>query len=418
MNNLLIISYQSPPISSPPSDRIYGFAKYLPALDWKPFILTAKNPFPWDLRFDAELYHPLDALHVNRAIDLQLELAFRGLEQLGADPRVFFAFDETIGWIPHAFLVGKKLIERKRIDCILASHPPPSCLIIGFMLSMRCGIPLILDYRDGWNSWSGVVHPSSAHKRLEMWLEKTILTRSDGIVTVCDSIRDILVEVFPIVRDKKLEIVRNGFLSGVLEVEACKFKDRKIRILHAGSIYSEEQIRRTLNFFKGLTMLSSEISSLGDMIDVILTWHLPRQIAQYIRKSNLDSIVRIVGDMSRHEVWSYMKGVDYLLCIPYGKEAVTTKMYEYLAVRKPIINLGDEDGEAARLIAKYGVGATVRPDPGEIASFLKGLLRFPLKIEAINDVSSFSRKAQTEKLAMFLNGIMKSSKRRGDATQL
>lgn len=410
MNRLLIISYESPPISSPPSDRIYGFAKYLPTLNWKPFVLTAKNPFSWDKRFDTELYRPLDALHVSRAIDLQLELAYRGLTKLGADPRVFFAFDETIGWIPHAFLIGKKLIESKRIDCILASYPPPSNLIIGAMLSIRCGVPLILDYRDAWNSRSGIMYPSIVHKRLEMWLEKTILTHSDGVVTVDDSIKERLMEVFPIVRVKRLEIVRNGFLSGVLEVEACKFKDRKIRILHAGSIYTEEQIRRTLNFLKGLTMLSSENSELGDMMDVIFTWRLPRQIAQYVGSSNLDSIVRIVSNMSRQEVWSYMKGVDYLLCVPYGKEAVTTKIFEYLAVRKPIINLGDEDGEAARLIAKCGVGATVRPDPAEIASFLKGLLRFPLKIETNNDISSFSRKAQTERLAMFLNEIIKSGK--------
>lgn len=404
------MSYESPPISTPPSDRMYGFAKYLPALGWKPFLLTAKNPFPCNLRFDPELYGPLDGLRVSRALDLQLEVPYFALKKLGVDPRIFFMFDGTLGWIPHGYVVGRNLIENERIDCILATHPPPSNLIIGSLLGMRCGIPVILDYRDPWNSWSGIVHPSSMHRRLEMWLEKTLLTHSAGIVTVCDSIRDMLVEDFPIARDKRIEIVGNGFLSGILEAKACAFEDRRIRILHAGSIYTEDHIRKTLSFLSGLAMLESEISPVADKLDVILAGRVPRQIVQHVTKSNLNSVVRIIGNMPRQRVWSYMKSVDYLLCIPPAKEVVTAKIYEYLAVRKPIINLGDEDGEAARLIARYGVGATVGPDPTEIASFLKGLLRFPLKVEAISDVSFFSRERQTEKLAMFLNEIIKGRK--------
>ena len=103
-----------------------------------------------------------------------------------------------------------------------------------------------------------------------------------------------------------------------------------------------------------------------------------------------------------------MKGVDYLLCFPDTDETLITKMFEYLAVRKPIINVGGEEGgEAARLIADYGVGSTVRDEPNEIARLLKGLIRHPLRIRMISNLSSFSRESQTRRLAAFLNEVIK-----------
>ncbi|MGA2462601.1 MAG: glycosyltransferase [Candidatus Bathyarchaeia archaeon] len=411
MKKLLLISYESPPLLSAPSDRIYGFMKYLPAYDWEPFLLTVKNPFPYfgHSRLDAELYRPFDTHHVCRAVDLQFEVVYFGLKKLGVDPRIFLAFDETLGWIPHAYLLGRKLIEREQIDCILASYSPPSSLIIGAMLSRRYGVPLILDYRDPWNSI--VAHPSALHKKLEMSLENAVLTCSDGIVTVGDGVRDMLFDDFPIAKRKRAEIVRNGFLLDILDAKPCTFADHKIHILHAGSLY-RDRVGHMLRFLEALTILSKEIGTLSDKFEVILTGFVPIEIADQVRKSNLDSIVRIIGHMPRREVWSYMKGVEYLLCIPGWNQTLTWKIYEYLAAGKPIINVGEEDGEAARLIAKYDVGATVRPDPVQIKNLLKGLLRFPLAIKRLNDIRSFSREKQTEKLAIFMDEIVKGSKRR------
>jgi glycosyltransferase involved in cell wall biosynthesis len=408
LKKLLLISYKSPPILSAPSDRIYGFAKYLPAFGWKTFLLTVKNPFPWDLRFDRELYRPLDNLHVIRAVDLQLEVPYYALKKLGVDPRVFFAFDETLGWIPHACFIGKKLIEKEQIDCILASHPPPSTLIVGSTLANTCRVPLVLDYRDPWNS--SVAHPSSLHRKLEMSIENTILMRSDGIVTVCNTVKDMLLDDFPSAREKRLEIVRNGFLSDILGAERHTFTDHKIRILHAGSIYGE-RVLHMLSFLKALEMLSNEIGSLGDRLSVILTGHVDSKIVDHVRKSNLDSVVSIMNDMPRQEIWGYMKGVEYLLCIPGWRQTLTWKIFEYLAAGKPILNIGDENGEAADLIAKYHVGVTVRPDPTEIADFLRGLFRVPLTIKRVADVNLFSREKQTERLALFLNEIVERPKR-------
>jgi glycosyltransferase involved in cell wall biosynthesis len=333
------------------------------------------------------------------------------LRELGVDPRIFFAFDETLGWIPHAYLVGRNLIEKEGIDCILASHPPASDLIIGCMLSMKCGVSLVLDYRDPWNSDRGIVPPSSLHRSLEMSVENAVLMRSQGIITVCDTVRNMLLEDFPNVREKRLEIVRNGFLSDILEAEAYNFADHKIRILHAGSIYGV-RISRMLKFLEGLAMLCNEISSLPSQLEVILTGHVPGRILDRVREANLDSVVRIMTNIPRQEVWGYMKSVEYLLCIPESSFALTSKIFEYVAVGKPIVNIEDENGEAARLISRYGIGSTVRSDPREIAIFLKGLLRVPLTIEGISDVSHFSRERQTEKLAMFLNAVIERRERR------
>lgn len=408
MKKLLLISFESPPISSPPSDRMYSFAKYLPAFDWKPFLLTARNPFTLALgllKLDPGLYRSLRGLQVTRAIDLQFEVICFGLRKLGLDPRAFFAFDQTLGWIPHAYALGKNLIERERIDCILASHPPPSSLMIGSMLSMKCEIPLILDYRDPWNSI--VAHPSAQHRRLEMSIENNVLTRSNGIVTVSDGMKDMLLRDFPSVRNKRIEIVRNGFHSEILEAHPYRFMDRRIHILYAGSIYRTlgGGLQHVLAVLKAVRILSGEISSLPDKLQLLLIGNVANEIMDYVRRFDLGSVVTIMDHMSHRKVWGYMKAVQYLLNINCVRHGLGTKIYDYLAVGKPIINVGYEDGEAARLIAEYDVGATVRPDPTDVASFLRRLLRSPLRIERRGDVSSLSRERQTGKLAMFLNEI-------------
>ena len=347
-----------------------------------------------------------------KAVDFQEPaVAYFALRKIGLDPKAFFVFDGTLGWIPHAYLVGKNLIENEQIDCILASYAPPSNLMLATMLSKACKIPFVVDYRDAWNSWSGIEYPSGMHRRLEMWLERKVLVSSDGIVMASGTIKDKLVAQFPIVKDKKMAIVRNGFFEGVLKAEAHVFAERKISFLHAGSIHHTKQIRQATSFLDGIATLSSDLL---DNLDVILAGRVSRQIVQHVRERNLDSVVRFMGNMPRRKVWSYMKGVDYLLCFPDTDEGVITKMYEYLAARKPIINVGGEDGgEIACLIAEYGVGSTVRDEPSEIARLLKRLIRRPLRIKRIGNLSPFSRESQTRRLAALLNEVIKGQRRNG-----
>jgi hypothetical protein len=225
--------------------------------------------------------------------------------------------------------------------------------------------------------------------------------------------RDMLLKDFPSVREKRIEIVRNGFHSEIFEAHPFVFMDGKIRILHAGSIWRGigGGVQPVLAVLNAVRIVYGEISSLPDKLQLILMGDVASEIKDYVRKSDLGSVVTIMDHTSHREVWGYMKAVQYLLNILNIRHGPGTKIYDYIAAGKPIINVGYEDGEAARLVAQYGLGTTVRPEPQEITNLLKRLLQFPLKREGMRDLSSFSRAKQTEKLAMFLNDMMEGRKR-------
>src|SRR3546814_12427620 len=69
--------------------------------------------------------------------------------------------DKRVGWLPAARQRALHLFEEWRPDAILATAPPFTALLIGYLLAKRARIPLIVEFRDRWSDearksvWSG-----------------------------------------------------------------------------------------------------------------------------------------------------------------------------------------------------------------------------------------------------------------------
>jgi hypothetical protein len=75
---------------------------------------------------------------------------------------------------------------------------------------------------------------------------------------------------------------------------------------------------------------------------------------------------------------SLIQQAEVLVLVPGADYALPTKLYEYAASGRPILNLGAADGKAARWIAAHGAGVTVPcHDSGAIRRQLETWSRLP-----------------------------------------
>jgi len=95
------------------------------------------------------------------------------------------------------------------------------------------------------------------------------------------------------------------------------------------------------------------------------------------------------------------------LLIPGASSAVTSKLFEYLATKKFILNIGSQNGGAAQIIKEANAGITIEPNlfykgNSKKYSFITDRQMFRTKNEVI---SKFSRKEITEKLANIFSQV-------------
>src|SRR3546814_9396202 len=93
--------------------------------------------------------------------------------------------DKRVGWLPAARQRALHLFEEWRPDAILATAPPFTALLIGYLLAKRARIPLIVEFRDRWSD-DPYYPPPWWRRRLEHWTEARIVRHAAGLTTVSE----------------------------------------------------------------------------------------------------------------------------------------------------------------------------------------------------------------------------------------
>ncbi|MFN0050041.1 MAG: hypothetical protein ACKVOU_13040, partial [Cytophagales bacterium] len=91
---------------------------------------------------------------------------------------------------------------------------------------------------------------------------------------------------------------------------------------------------------------------------------------------------------------------------------LTGKIYEYLAVKRPILCIGPEEGEAAKVVNEAGAGLVsgfrdIEKLKSNILAFYQNY-KNGIVFEGGKNIAKYSRKQQTKELTELLNFIKKS----------
>ena len=407
MKKALIVAYYYPPSGGGGVFRSLKFSRYLPEFDYKPYVLTVKNPLlsPKDPVLMNEI--PLEATII-RTFSFEHRIFRAPRHFLNISLKWFFVPDENIGWLPTAVSKGSKLIKKNNIDVIFASGPVWTTFLIGYLLKKKTKKPLIIDFRDPWVNNSNISYPSKVHECIEKKLEKTIMTQANYITVVSDLIKKDLIKRYPFVASK-IETLTNGFDPEDFKNIAIKNKNSKFTITYAGSIYG---LRTARSFLIGLKELIIQNDDLEKNIEVLFVGNCGTETACLVKELQLEKYVKLRGQMSHKKCLEYLMSSDVLLLLITSKENLTGKMFEYFASQKPIIAISPIDGLASKLIRSINAGTVIPPRNIELVTktilFYYNRWRNEKLIQPPNysaNIEKFNRKILTQRLSKIFDKV-------------
>jgi hypothetical protein len=277
--------------------------------------------------------------------------------------------DEHKGWIPHAVRAGRAVARTRKIDCLYASGGPWSGLVAAARLHERTRIPLVLDFRDPWasnpNRAGGSARSLAAHRRLEAFC----IGQASRIISNTPELRDDFVRRYPAIDPRRFVAITNGFEK---LPELAVPPPARFTLVHAGALYLSRNPR---NLLLALKRLVSSGSVPRDLLRVQFVGGVADQEGEagaLLRE--LGEVVEIVPRVPHARAVELQRGSSVLLLFQSGFPLqVPRKLFEYLAIGRPIFAITEEASATARILDDAGVGKIAADDPDQIAHAIREL---------------------------------------------
>jgi glycosyltransferase involved in cell wall biosynthesis len=397
-----------------------AFAKYLPEFGYDPLVLTtdAKGCLPDDATrriYRASELGRLVGASLRRLIARPVASGAQGggPAPIVGDSRLLrflhavMVPDMCVTWYPLAVRRGLALLRERPIRLLLSSSPPVTSHLVALRLKRLSGLPWVADFRDGWMFEPPNPAPLSnpLRARVELALEGLVVRHADQIVTVNQTIADDFAQRYPGAA-AKVVVITNGYdpatLAGLRRERAG---DGKLRLVYTGLLGLSRAGTSIDGLLAALRGLRAEEPGLAADLELVLVGGLAAAEVALIAGAGLDGQVRTVGAVPHREALQQQADADVLLLVTVpGPSGVTTnKLFEYLAVGRPILALTGQS-HAAALIREHDAGVIVAPD--DVAG-IQGALRELHRrwrageLRALSDprVARFSRPQLTAELA-------------------
>ncbi|MBX3395140.1 MAG: glycosyltransferase [Phycisphaerae bacterium] len=321
--------------------------------------------------------------------------------------------DNIWPWIPMAVLRGRR--PARQCDVLYSSSPPYSTHIAAYYLHLLTGLPWIADFRDPWfdNIELNVTGPR--HRRMHERWERRAIAAARFVVLTTDEARQRMIDRNTDLPADKFVVIPNGIDDSELpptdHVRAASDPAAPVVLAYFGTIYSS---RSPVPLFQAIRSLLDQGRIDENALRIRIVGHAPPYVAAAVDEYRLDRMVELASPVPRNEVTRTMCNSDVLLLI--GSEisdqyCIATKVYEYVAARRPIFAL-TPDGAVSALLRRLRLGRIVSPnDHAGIESNLLELVRShragTLRPEADVDLSPFMRSSQARALADLLERASK-----------
>lgn len=367
----LMISFAFPPTGGPGVQRSAKFAKYLPEFGWRP-IVWASSPIstlPSDSSLVDEL--PSDLIihrhpEPHRAFG-QSAIAGGGLwrrlkERIAPGaPHTLDERrhpDEFIDWAMTSVQPLVSLIEHHRIAAIYSTFSPASNHCLAMDLKLRTGLPWVADFRDLWTDDYRYQAPSADWRAADRRMQKRFFEVADAVIGVTPRQTDILANHL-YAKASKFETITNGFdPDDFTEAVSPPSEDGDFVLAHVGRL---DRYRSPDALFQGLATFLDAIGPDRSRFVFRVVGHAGAAARE--RLDRMDVRTDYTGYLSHADaVRSMRQAHANLLMVPTGPNAgsvIPAKLFEYLAAERPILVVGPEGGECARIVEETESGLAV-----------------------------------------------------------
>jgi len=368
---VLIISYIFPPLGSGGAHRTVKFVKYLPQFNWRPIVLTVSrdntfsidNSLFKDIPQQTQIYrvkylNPYSLLKAKNRFVLFFYSAIKVLLD-------FLLLNERfILWLPTAYCSAKKIIKKHNIDLVYSTSAPATNHLIGLLLKKKYNIPWVVDFRDEWTQNPFIHYSTKIHRYIHVWLERNVINKADSIISVTKSIVLNLQKIPREKNSKKFFTIPNGFdQEDITKIKKIYKNNNYFTVTYSGSLYGPQLPLPFLEAVNNLC-LAQKIPKDKIIINFIgnIAAFYKNMIKSFIKR--LPGI-HMSGYIPHDQCLNMLSQSDLLLLIiakQRGNVSTSLKLFEYLALQKPILALAPADSVGTKIINKTKAGISVDPD--------------------------------------------------------
>lgn len=403
MKNVLFICRQFPPQNAIASYRSGCFVKYLPKFGWNPIVVCNdwKSEYgSYDPDFVPNLSPDLDISRVPVEPLTNLSFRRRWSDRLAMliGPQ-YYPWD----WRREASKRLHIIQARIRIDAIVASSPSLVCWQLADQYSREHQIGWVADLRDSYNHQTYLAR--SLYRRVAGRAESSLIRRATRSVVVTEH----MASFARTIRGGECTVIENGF-DPDLFVNSEQVRLDKLVIAYTGNIYPPHIDPKM--FLEGVRDAIAANPALGRALEL----QFIGVTIQQLRTCAGDWIDRLPivasGRISHTECIRRQRQSSVLLqlCHPTSSGIITGKIFDYLAARRPILAVPNDQDVVQALLCETGSGS-IAGSVGEVTNRLLALFAEWKSTGTVaysgspHIVQRYSRLLQTERLACVLNSM-------------
>jgi hypothetical protein len=440
LKKALIITYYWPPSGGAGVQRWLKFSKYMPQFGWQPIIYTPENgelPVTDQSLFKeissetvvlkTPIWEPYDIYKKIIGQDKN-EKINTGFLTENKKPKLaekisvwlrgnLFIPDARKYWIKPSVKYLEKYLNKNPVDVIISTGPPHSMHLIARKIKEKTGIPWLADFRDPWTGidfYEDLMLTRWANQKHHQ-LEADVLQNADKIIVVGDTMKKEFLEIISktaSVKESKISVITNGYDEQDYYEGENKL-DKKFSLAHIGTLVRS---RNAPELWQVLKQLCAENESFAADLEIKTVGKVDIAVMESIAEAGLMKYLKKTDYLPHTDVIKYQQSSQVLLLLTNrtknAKGILTGKFFEYLAAKRPIIAIGDNEGDVAKIINETNAG--LLSGFNEIDILKKNILGYYQQYKKGNlninskEFEKYSRKQLAAELVNNLNNITNS----------
>jgi glycosyltransferase involved in cell wall biosynthesis len=399
LRNLLLVTYQFPPIGGSGVQRAAKLARYLPRCGWRVHVITAGHAH-YPLLDPTMAVHGGDEAVVHRICGLEpaglARTVCRHLAQEGTVPRwlsgledrLHWRLDHVCGalplpeaemlWVPAAIRQARRLVERYEIEAVVTTSPPHSAHLVGRSLKRRLGLPWIADLRDPILDNFAYRPNARLADRFWRWLERSVARQADAVTVTCPELAEHLARRYGAGDARRFASITNGYDPADAPVQesdgglAGGPNGRRFVLAYVGAFYREQTIEPVLEAIRELRARRADVA---ERLEFRLIGGVSAAQRRLLREEDA-AFFRNEGYRPHEEAIAEMARADALLLLTPanggGRLCIPAKTFEYLAFGGHVLAFAHAGTELRRILERAGnVTLIERPEAAQLGQAIE-----------------------------------------------
>ena len=450
MKRVLVITYYWPPTGGSGVQRWVKFIKYLHLEGWESVVYTPENPerTSYDETLIDDVYHGLEIIRrpirepyqiyrriMGKCASTDIKTMVKNFAAADGDVVTpissgrksfkqrlslwiranLFVPDPRVGWVRPSVRFLKKYLKDHPVDAIVTTGPPQSMHLIGQRLHRALGIPWIADFRDPWTKMYYLRHlplTKRSWRRLHE-MEESVAREASAVLTVTPMVQ----EYFKGLTDRPVAMITNGFDDIDFLGNLFPAPDGRFNLVHTGLFAADGN---PLVLWKVLGEMAAESEDFKKQLRLRFAGKVDKEVMDSIREAGIgDAVVNLGYCNHKKAIWEQCAASLLLLPLrndPEYRVILPGKLFEYLASKKPILGIGQEDGATAAVLKETEAGVMADWDNEKaIREFIEliwnkfdGGRRY-VQWETKN-IDRYTRRSLTAELAKLLDSVTINNK--------